>query len=74
MNHELQFWLFVISIIGCGGVLGAIVGYFAGRVSMLNQIYGRRRTGILNRAKRRLQRAVDAASEPADILEAEVIQ
>ncbi len=74
MKNELEFWLFVISVIGCGLVFGYCIGFVAGRESMLKKIHGRRRSGVYKRAVRRLDKAVESARQPRDILNAEVIE
>ena len=72
----ILFWCFAFAVIAF--LFGASIGYMYGRQTMLNEIYGRRRSSILRRSLRRLDDAVKAAkiaaSDSDRVHELEAIQ
>lgn len=64
--NDADFLFQLLIIVGTAAGVGFMFGWFAGRSSMVNEIYGRRRNTVLRRALRRLDNAVKASKSESD--------
>lgn len=74
MTDELIWWFFVLTIIVASVAFGVAVGFGLGRKSMIDEIYDRRRKGVVRRAVRRLRNAELPFHRSPKVQELEVVQ